>query len=63
VTLRLLVDRRGRVVQGEVVGVAGDVWRRFVGWRGMARALRDALARQAPTGATGDLPDDDAAPI
>lgn len=45
VMLRLLVDRRGRRVRGEVVDVQQfQTPRRFVGWRGLSRALRALLA-------------------
>lgn len=40
VTLRLLLDRRGRLIQGEVVDLQGQAQRRFVGWRGLVRVLR-----------------------
>lgn len=40
VTLRLLLDRRGRLIQGEVVDLQGQTQRRFVGWRGLVRVLR-----------------------
>ena len=40
VTLRLLLDRRGRLIQGEVVDLQGQAQQRFVGWRGLVRVLR-----------------------
>ncbi|HEY0736831.1 MAG TPA: hypothetical protein VGD69_18070 [Herpetosiphonaceae bacterium] len=40
VTLRLLLDRRGRLIQGEVVDLQSKAQRRFVGWRGLVRVLR-----------------------
>jgi hypothetical protein len=43
--LRLLVDRRGRLVQGEVVDVEARPRGRFVGWRGLVRTARAALER------------------
>lgn len=49
VILRLLLDRRGRLIQGEVVDLAGHAQHRFVGWRGLAHALRQWLATQPST--------------
>jgi hypothetical protein len=46
VSLRLLLDRRGRLIQGEVVDLQGQAQRRFVGWRGLVRGLRAWLAEQ-----------------
>jgi hypothetical protein len=51
VTLRLLVDKRGRMLQGEIVDAVGRRQSRFAGRRGLARALQAALAHLAPDGA------------
>ena len=49
IVLRLLMDRRVRLVHGEVAGVAGsEPPRRFRGWRGLARAVRALLADARP---------------
>ena len=46
VVLRLLMDRRGRLVRGEVVDAQGEPGGRFVGWRGLIRAVRAWLTSQ-----------------
>lgn len=51
VSLRLLLDRRGRLIQGEIVDLQGQAQRRFVGWRGLVRGLRAWLAEQPPSDA------------
>ena len=47
VILRLLLDRQGRLVQGEVVNTASQVQGRFAGWRGMSRTLRTWVSTHA----------------
>ncbi len=50
--LRLVLDSRGRLVQGELVDASAAPLGRFVGWRGLSRLLRSWLASQeqdAPT--------------
>jgi len=47
VVLRLVVDARGHLVQGELVDLEAGPWTRFVGWRGLSRALHGWLANQA----------------
>ncbi len=44
VVLRLVVDRRGRLVHGEVVDAEGKLRGRFMGWQAMVRVLRAWLA-------------------
>ncbi len=41
--LRLVVDRRGTLVHGEIAEINIDRWTRFVGWRGLPRAIREIL--------------------
>ncbi len=53
--LRLLLDRRGALIQGELVDVAGGQPARFVGWRGLLHALRAWLNRQVQSGAPKEL--------
>lgn len=50
VSLRLLVDPAGRIVQGEIVGTPGQSPCRFVGWRGLTQALRATITKQGDTG-------------
>jgi hypothetical protein len=50
VVLRLQLDRRGRLIQGEMVDTAGEHRQRFVGWRGLTRSVRDWLQRQEQVG-------------
>jgi hypothetical protein len=44
VILRLVLDRRGRLDYGELMGLDATPVRRFRGWRGLHRALRQWLA-------------------
>ncbi len=44
--MRLVLDRHGLLMHGEMADVQGTVFSRFVGWRGMVRALRAWLASQ-----------------
>jgi hypothetical protein len=46
VIVRLVVDKRGQVVQGEVVDLQARLLGRFAGWRGLTRTMRAWLARQ-----------------
>jgi len=49
IVLRLLMDRRVRLVHGEVAGVEGsEPPRRFRGWRQLLRAIRALLADSRP---------------
>jgi hypothetical protein len=43
VILRLMLDPRGHLQHGEIVGVDDRVQRRFMGWRGLTRTLHDWL--------------------
>ena len=43
VILRLLVDRRQKLIQGEVITTPNPTRRRFLGWRGLERAVRTVL--------------------
>ena len=56
VILRLVLDAQGRLEYGEIVEAEGMLWRRFVGWRGLTRTLRDWLARQEHAGVPEHLP-------
>jgi|DewCreStandDraft_1066081.scaffolds.fasta_scaffold00108_56 hypothetical protein len=53
VILRLVLDHRGRLVYGEILGPDTTPARRFRGWRGMNRALREWLAEAGQDGAPG----------
>jgi hypothetical protein len=44
--VRLVLDRRGGLVHGEVVDVEDRLWGRFDGWRGLVRTLRAGAARE-----------------
>lgn len=44
--LRLLLDQRGTLVHGEVVGLDGRIHQRFVDWPGMVRAVQAALENE-----------------
>jgi len=48
--LRLQLDPQGRIIQGELVDVAGGHPQRFVGWRGLTRSVRDWLQREKQPG-------------
>ena len=41
--LRLVLDRHGRLLHGEVVDVQSRSHGRFIGWRGLTQALRTWL--------------------
>ena len=45
VVLRLVLDRHGQMIHGEVVGDATTRPTRFSGWRGLTRALQAWLTR------------------
>ncbi|MFN8491761.1 MAG: hypothetical protein U0350_29445 [Caldilineaceae bacterium] len=45
--LRLLLDRQGKLLQGELVDVTTGFQGRFVGWQGLGDALRAWLRDQA----------------
>jgi len=47
VVLRLVVDRRGRLVYGEIVDMTGKPDGRFLGWRGLTQAVKAWLSSQA----------------
>lgn len=42
--LRLLLDEKGRVLNGELADINGDLIRRFAGSDGLASGLRTVLA-------------------
>ena len=44
--VRLVIDRRDRLVHGEVVDVDGKVQGQFAGWRELIRTVRDYLTSQ-----------------
>ena len=46
VVLRLVLDRHGQMIHGEVVGDATTRPARFSGWRGLTRAVQVWLAGQ-----------------
>ena len=46
VIVRMVIDRRERLVHGEVVDVDGEAQGRFDGWREMIRTVRDYLTNQ-----------------
>ena len=46
VVMRMVVDRRGRLLHGELVGNMTMPPDRFVGWRGLIRVMRAWLIRQ-----------------
>jgi hypothetical protein len=48
VILRLVVDKRGRLVHGEVVDLQARLQGRFAGWRGLTHTVRAWLENQAP---------------
>ena len=50
VVLRLVVDRRGRLVYGELIDEAAQARGRFVGWRGLTRTVQRWLVEQAERG-------------
>ncbi len=43
VVVRLLLDRRDRLVHGEIVDMDGKAQGQFVKWRGLIRTVRDYL--------------------
>ena len=53
VILRLVLDRRGRLAYGEILGLDATPARHFRGWRGLDRALREWLAEASQDGKTG----------
>ncbi len=44
--LRLLADRSGTRVQGEVLDVTTKSKRKFMGWQGLIRAVREMTEEQ-----------------
>ncbi len=46
VILRLVVDRRGRLVYGEVIDETATPRGHFVGWRELTKTLQRWLARE-----------------
>jgi hypothetical protein len=53
--LRLVLDRQGRLLYGELVDVAGGPPQRFAGWRGLIRAVQVWLTSQTEAGASEEL--------
>lgn len=53
VILRLVLDRRGRLAYGEILGLDATPASRFRGWRGLHRALREWLAEAAQDSTSG----------
>jgi hypothetical protein len=47
VILRLVVDQRGQLVQGEVVDLQARILGRFAGWKGLTCTVRAWLETQA----------------
>ncbi len=47
--VRLMLDPHGRLLSGELVDVANGHSKRFLGWRGMIRAIRTWLNSQSST--------------
>jgi hypothetical protein len=45
--LRIVIDRRGRVLHGEIVDIDGGTRMRFAERRGLSRALQAYLAKHA----------------
>jgi hypothetical protein len=56
--LRILVDRRGRLVHGEVTDVEFQTEGRFKGWRQLPRTIRALLARQQRDDVSGGASSD-----
>ena len=48
VILRLLIDRRGRLIHGEVADLEGKTQSRFSQWRELSWAVRTGLAQSPP---------------
>ncbi|MCB0167294.1 MAG: hypothetical protein KDI79_23900 [Anaerolineae bacterium] len=44
--LRLTLDHRGRLLQGELVGMTNTLWRRFTSLAGMNQAIEAWLKQQ-----------------
>lgn len=53
VVLRLVLDRHGVLVHGEVVDAANRRQRRFAGWEGLVPAVRAWLEREPADGDEG----------
>ena len=47
------LDGQGRLIQGELVDVAGGRPQRFVGWQGLTRSVRDWLQHKEKAGDSG----------
>ena len=56
VVLRLVLDQHGQMIHGEVIGDANTHPARFIGWRGLTRAVRVWLTRHEQNG-TADAPE------
>ena len=57
VIVRLLLNERGGIMNGELATLEGERVCRFLGWNGLTRALRDYLAAEqvrGPRNADGD---------
>jgi hypothetical protein len=54
VVLRLVLDRHGQMIHGEVVGDANTRPARFSGWRGLTRALQAWLTHHEQDGAADE---------
>ena len=54
VVLRLVLDRHGQMIHGEVVGDANARAARFSGWRGLTRAVQAWLTRHPQDGASDE---------
>ena len=46
IILRLVLDKRGLIVHGELIDLEGNPIDRFVGWRGLTRVMRNWLQSQ-----------------
>ncbi len=46
IILRLVVNKRGVIVHGELVNLDGKSLGHFIGWRGLTRALKTWLTTQ-----------------
>ncbi|MGI8554209.1 MAG: hypothetical protein ACR2PL_25990 [Dehalococcoidia bacterium] len=55
--LRLVIDRRGRLLHGEVVDSVGKGHGRFAGWGGLTRCAQRWAAEQMQQDSEGGLQD------
>lgn len=56
VVVRLVLDQRGHMIHGEVVGAANTQPTRFSGWPGLNRAIRAWLAQPERDADSDDSP-------